>query len=45
MAWEERICWIERNNERKLEQKLLSPVSQNNGIKTDVVVVILNLLT
>ena len=30
---------IERNGERVLEQKLLTPVSRDNGIKTDFVVV------
>ena len=33
---------IERNGESKLEQKLLTPASRDNGIKTDVVVVIVN---
>ena len=30
-----------RNNESKLEQKLLTPGSRDNAIKTDVVVVLL----
>ena len=40
MAGEERIRTIERNGERKLKQKLTTPTSQDNGIKTDVVVVV-----
>ena len=40
MACEERICMIERNGERRLEQKLLTLASQDNGIKTDVVVIV-----
>ena len=39
MAWEERMSTIKRNGESKLEQKLLTPASQGNGIKTDIVVV------
>ena len=31
---------IERNGESELEQKLLTPASRGNGIKTDVVVVV-----
>ena len=31
---------IERNGESELEQKLLTPASRDNGIKTDVVVVV-----
>ena len=40
MAGEERMCTIKRNGESKLEQKLLTPASQDNNIKADVVVVI-----
>ena len=29
---------IERNGESELEQKLLTPISRNNDIKTDVIV-------
>ena len=29
---------IERNDESELERKLLTPVNQDNGIKTDVAV-------
>ena len=32
---------IERNGESELEQKLLTPASRDNGIKTDVVVVVM----
>ena len=38
MTGEERIRTIERNGERKL--KLTTPTGQDNGIKTDVVVVV-----
>ena len=31
---------IDRNDEIKLKQKLPTPASQNNGVKTDVVVVV-----
>ena len=31
---------IEKNGESELEQKLLTPASRDNGIKTDVVVVV-----
>ena len=31
---------IERNGKSELEQKLLTPASRDNGIKTDVVVVV-----
>lgn len=40
MTGEERIRTIERNGERKLKQKLTTPTGQDNGIKTDVVVVV-----
>ena len=40
MAWEERIRTIERNSESKLKQKLPRPVGRDNGIKTDVVAVV-----
>ena len=33
------MCTIERNGESKLEQKLPTPASWDNGIKTDVAVV------
>ena len=36
---------IERNGKSELEQKLLTPASLDNGIKTDVVVVVLHLYT
>ena len=32
------MCTIERNSESKLEQKLLTSASRDNGIKMDVVV-------
>ena len=32
------MCTIERNSESKLEQKLLTSASWDNGIKMDVVV-------
>ena len=35
------MCTIERNGESELEQKLPTPASWDNGIKTDVVVVII----
>ena len=35
---------IERNGESKLKQKLSTPASRDNGIKTDVVVVVAPLL-
>ena len=35
---------IERNGESELEQKLLTPASRDNGIKTDVVVFVVNTL-
>ena len=34
------MCTIERNSQSKLEQKLLTPASWNDGIKTGVVVVV-----
>ena len=40
MAWEERMSMIDRNDESKLKQKLPTPTSQDNGVKTDVVVVV-----
>ena len=41
MIWlEKRMLTIERNGESELKQKLLTPASLNNGIKTDVVVVV-----
>ena len=39
MAWEERMHTIERYGKSELEQKLLTPASRDNAIKTDVVVV------
>ena len=39
MAWEERVRTLERNFESEKQQKLLTPASWDNGIKTDVVVV------
>ena len=41
MALEERTSTIERNGESKLETKLLNLASRDNGIKTDVSVVVL----
>ena len=38
------MCTIERNGESELEQKLLTPASRDNGIKTDVVVFVVNTL-
>ena len=35
---------IKRNGKIKLKQKLPSPTSRDNGIKTDVVVVMCNLI-
>ena len=40
MARKESMRTIERNGESELEQKLLTPANWNNGIKTDVVVVV-----
>ena len=40
MARKESMRTIERNGESELEQKLLTPANWDNGIKTDVVVVI-----
>ena len=37
MLKEERMRTIEGNSESELEQKLLTPASQDNGIKADVV--------
>ena len=34
------MSMIDRNDESKLKQKLPTPASQNNGVKTDVVVVV-----
>ena len=34
------MCTIKRSGESELEQKLLTPVSRDNGIKTDVVVAV-----
>ena len=34
------MCTIERNGESKLEQKVPTPASWDNGIKTDVAVVV-----
>ena len=36
MACEERMRTIEKNDESGLEQKLLTPASRDNGIKTDL---------
>ena len=36
------MCTIERNSQSKLEQKLLTPASWNDGIKTGVVVVVVS---
>ena len=38
--WLEKVRTIKRNGESELEQKLRTPTSQDNGIKTDVVVVV-----
>ena len=40
MASEERMRMIKRNGGSELEQKLLTTASWDNGIKTDVVVVV-----
>ena len=40
MAWEKWIPTIERNGESKLKQKLTTPASRDNDIKTDVVVTV-----
>ena len=40
MARKESMHTIERNGESELEQKLLTPANWDNGIKTDVVVVV-----
>ena len=40
MAWKERMHTIERNGKSELQQKLLTPASRDNGIKTDVVAVV-----
>ena len=40
MAWEKRMCTIERNGESELEQKLLTLASWDYGIKVDVVVAV-----
>ena len=34
------MSMIDRNDESKLKQKLPTPASQNNGVKTDAVVVV-----
>ena len=39
MAWEERMYIIQRNGKSKLKQKLLTPVTQDNSIKHNAVVV------
>ena len=39
MAGEDRMSTIKRNGESELEQKLLTPASWDNDIKTDVVAV------
>ena len=39
MAWEEKIRTIERNYVSELEQKLLTPASRDNDVKTDIAVV------
>ena len=41
MASEERMRMIKRNGGTELEQKLLTTASWDNGIKTDVVVVVI----
>ena len=43
MTWQERIRTIERNGESELKQKLPTPASQDNGIKTDVVIAVVDL--
>ena len=37
MVLEERIRTIKRNGESELEQKLLTPASRDNGVKTEVI--------
>ena len=44
-AWEEGLRTFERNYRKKLEQKLLTPASKDNGIKTVVVVVAVILIS
>ena len=39
MACEERLRTIDRNGKSKLNEKLSTPASRDNGIKTDIVVV------
>ena len=41
MASEERMRMIKRNGGSELERKLLTTASRDNGIKTDVVVVVI----
>ena len=45
MARKESMRTIERNGESELEQKLLTPANWDNGIKTDVVVVVVYLFS
>ena len=40
MAWEERMHMIRRNGKSELEKKLQTPASQDNGIKTNIVVTV-----
>ena len=44
MAGKDRIRTIEGNGESKLEQKLLTPASRDSGIKTVVIVAVVNVL-
>ena len=38
------VAYDKRNGETKLKQKLSTPASQNNGIKTDVVFVVVTVV-
>ena len=44
MAREAKLRTIERNGETKLKQKLPTPASHKNGIKTDVVFVVVTVV-
>ena len=44
MAGKDRIRTIEGNGESKSEQKLLTPASRDSGIKTVVIVAVVNVL-
>lgn len=40
MAWEEKMRTTERDGKRKLKQKLQPSASWDNGIKTDIAIVV-----